>query len=81
MRAHKIEEEAWRVFERASGHDREKFRLERVEGGWVVRWADHASTPMGMAPWVIADDGEAMRVGYPLSLKTVLAEVARRRTP
>ena len=47
----------------------------------MVRWADRASTPMGMAPWVIADDGEAMRVGYPLSLKTVLAEIARRRTP
>ena len=76
-----IEEEVWRVFERASGHHREKFRLERVEGGWVVRWADRASTPMGMAPWVVTDGGEAMRVGYPLSLKTVLAEIARRRTP
>lgn len=74
-----IEEEVWRVFERASGHHCEKFRLERVEGGWVVRWADRASTPMGMAPWVVTDGGEAMRVGYPLSLKTVLAEVARKR--
>ena len=74
-----IEEEVWRVFERASGHHREKFRLERVEGGWVVRWADRASTPMGMAPWVVTDGGEAMRVGYPRSLKTVLAEVARKR--
>ena len=74
-----IEEEVWRDFERASGHHREKFRLERVEGGWVVRWADRASTPMGMAPWVVTDGGEAMRVGYPLSLKTVLAEVARKR--
>ena len=66
---------------RASGDRREKFLLERVEGGWVVRWADRASTPMGMAPWVVTDGGEAMRVGYPLSLKTVLAEVARKRAP
>ena len=57
-----IEEEVWRVFERASGHHREKFRLERVEGGWVVRWADRASTPMGMAPWVVTDGGEAIAI-------------------
>ena len=74
-----IEEEVWRVFERASGHHREKFRLERGEGGWGVRGADRASTPMGVAPWGVTDGGEAMRVGYPLSLKTVLAEVARKR--
>jgi len=73
------EEEAWRVFERASGHCREKFNLERVEGGWVVRWAERATTPMGMAPWVVADGGKATRVGYPLSLKTVLVEIARNR--
>ena len=31
---------------------------------------------MGMAPWVVTDDGKVMRVGIPLSLKTVLAEIA-----
>ena len=42
----------------------------------MFRWADRANMPMGMAPWVVTDDGKAMRVGIPLSLKTVLAEIA-----
>ena len=57
------ENDAWEAFAKACGC-------------WVFRWADRANMPMGMAPWVVTDDGKAMRVGIPLSLKTVLAEIA-----
>ena len=81
MAAQMTTEEVWRIFEGASGCPRERYRLEKVEGGWVIRWADRASMPMGMAPWVVTDGGEAFRVGFPNSLKPVLAELAERRNP
>ena len=77
------ENDAWEVFVKAydplnpGSHDpRDTFRIERETGCWVFRRADRANMPMGMAPWVVTDEGKAMRVGIPLSLKTVLAEIA-----
>lgn len=74
------ENDAWEAFAKACGSSNHRahdlFKIERQTGCWVFRWADRTNMPMGMAPWVVTDDGKAMRVGIPLSLKTVLAEIA-----
>ena len=81
MTEHNTMEEVWRILEEASGYPRERFSLERIEGGWLMRWADRASTPIGMTPWVVTDGGEALCIGSPILLESVLADVARARTP
>ena len=69
---------AWEAFEKASGKLRDAYKMERSKNCWIIRKFDKNSIAMGEAPWVVTDSGEAIRVGYPLSLETVLAEVARR---
>lgn len=68
---------AWEIFEKASGKSRDAHKIERSKGCWVIRKLDKDSIAVGEAPWVVADSGKAIRVGYPLSLEAVLAEVAR----
>ena len=69
---------AWEAFEKASGDSRDAYKIERSKNCWIIRKFDKNSIAMGEAPWVVTDSGEVIRVGYPLSLEAVLAEVARR---
>ncbi|RYC72351.1 hypothetical protein [Candidatus Nanosynsacchari sp. TM7_ANC_38.39_G1_1] len=69
---------AWEAFEKASGKLRDAYKMERSKNCWIIRKFDKNSIAMGEAPWVVTDSGEVIRVGYPLSLEAVLAEVARR---
>ena len=69
---------AWEAFEKASGKLRDAYKMERSKNCWIIRKFDKNSIAMGEAPWVVADSGEVIRVGYPLSLEAVLVEVARR---
>ncbi|MBB1566258.1 hypothetical protein HG431_000520 [Candidatus Saccharibacteria bacterium] len=69
---------AWEAFEKTSGDSRDTYKIERSKNCWIIRKFDKNSIAMGEAPWVVTDSGEVIRVGYPLSLETVLAEVARR---
>ena len=69
---------AWEAFEKASGKLRDAYKMERSKNCWIIRKFDKNSIAMGEAPCVVADSGEVIRVGYPLSLEAVLVEVARR---
>lgn len=69
---------AWEAFEKASGKLRDAYKMERSKNCWIIRKFDKNSIAMGEAPWVVTDSGEVIRVGYPLSLEAVLAEVAQR---
>ena len=69
---------AWEAFEKASGKLRDAYKMERSKNCWIIHKFDKNSIAMGEAPWVVADSGEVIRVGYPLSLEAVLVEVARR---
>ena len=69
---------AWEAFEKASGKLRDAYKMERSKNCWIIRKFDKNSIAMGEAPWAVADSGEVIRVGYPLSLEAVLVEVARR---
>lgn len=69
---------AWEAFEKTSGDSRDAYKIERSKNCWIIRKFDKNSIAMGEAPWVVADSGEVIRVGYPLSLEAVLAEVVRR---
>lgn len=41
----------------------DRFRAERVNGGWAFRWADpDGPTPFGVRTWVVTDSGTADRV-------------------
>ncbi len=77
------ENDAWEVFVKAydplnpGSHDpRDTFRIERETGCWVFRWADRATTPVGMTPFIVTDDGKVMTVGSPSLMKPMLAEIA-----
>lgn len=69
---------AWEAFEKTSGDSRDAYKIERAKNCWIIRKFDKNSIAMGEAPWAVADSGEVIRIGYPLSLEAVLAEVARR---
>ena len=78
---------AWEAFEKTSGDSRDAYKIERSKNCWIIlrplyfillRKFDKNSIAMGEAPWVVTDSGEVIRVGYPLSLEAVLAEVAQR---
>ena len=67
---------AWEAFEKTSGDSRDAYK--RSKNCWIIRKFDKNSIAMGEAPWVVTDSGEVIKVGYPLSLEAVLAEVAQR---
>ena len=69
---------AWEAFEKTSGKLRDAYKMERSKNCWIIRKFDKNSIAMSEAPWVVTDSGEVIRIGYPLSLEAVLAEVARR---
>ena len=69
---------AWEAFEKTSGDSHDTYKIERSKNCWIISKFDKNSIAIGEVPWVVADSGEVIRVGYPLSLEAVLAEVARR---
>lgn len=56
------EETARRILRevRSQAASPEKFRAERLAGGWAFRWADKSmKTPFGARTWVVTDSGSA----------------------
>ena len=76
----RTENDAWETFARAYGSSNHRahdlFKIERQTGCWVFRWADRATTPVGMTPFIVTDDGKVMTVGSPSLMKPMLAEIA-----